>query len=56
MAIEIGERLSHYQILEKLGEVRPSWLGQAETGLVPIYRDGRDLVPIYIYIKSVGKL
>ena len=56
MAIEIGQKLSHYRVQEKLGEVRPSWLGQAETGLVPIYGDSRDLVPFYIYIKSVGKL
>jgi len=30
----IGQSISNYKIIEKLGEARPSWLGcQAETGL-----------------------
>ncbi len=44
----IGKTISHYKILDKIGEaslhlgygwqggpVRPSWLGQAETGRSP---------------------
>jgi len=35
----IGETILHYKILEKLGEARPSWLGQAETGLDQLKRN-----------------
>jgi hypothetical protein len=42
----IGETILHYKIIEKLGEVR----------LVQINRDGRDRVPIQIYVKRGYKL